>query len=127
MFGAACWPSDDPPHLVCVGRVGWKSEPFVAKLVETNYLDGRIIVMQEVSDSYLRQLYRRCLFTVFPSLYEGWACRSASRSPPVRFACAVIAPLSPKSPASSESISTSTIPSSPIASSAISLRMRRRG
>jgi hypothetical protein len=63
---------DDPPHLVCVGRVGWKSEPFVAKLVETNYLDGRVILLQEVSDAYLRLLYSRCLFTVFPSLYEGW-------------------------------------------------------
>jgi glycosyltransferase involved in cell wall biosynthesis len=63
---------DDPPHLVCVGRVGWKSEPFVAKLVETGYLDGRVILLQEVSDAYLRLLYSRCLFTVFPSLYEGW-------------------------------------------------------
>jgi glycosyltransferase involved in cell wall biosynthesis len=62
----------DPPHLVCVGRVGWKSEPFVAKLIETNYLDGRVILMQEVSDAYLQLLYSRCLFTVFPSLYEGW-------------------------------------------------------
>lgn len=63
---------DDPPHLLCVGRVGWKSEPFVAKLVETGYLDGRVILLQEVSDAYLRLLYSRCLFTVFPSLYEGW-------------------------------------------------------
>lgn len=63
---------DDPPHLVCVGRVGWKSEPFVAKLVETNYLDGRVVLLQEVSDAYLRHLYSRCEFTVFPSLYEGW-------------------------------------------------------
>src|SRR4029077_15123926 len=63
---------DDPPHLVCVGRVGWKSEPFVAKLVETGYLDGRVILLQEVSDAYLRLLYSRGLFTVFPSLYEGW-------------------------------------------------------
>jgi hypothetical protein len=63
---------DDPPYLVCVGRVGWKSEPFVAKLVETNYLNGRVILLQGVSDEYLRLLYSRCMFTVFPSLYEGW-------------------------------------------------------
>ena len=63
---------DDPPQLVCVGRVGWKSEPFVATLVETGYLDGRVILLQEVSDAHLRLLYSRCLFTVFPSLYEGW-------------------------------------------------------
>jgi hypothetical protein len=34
-------------------------------------------LLQEVSDGYLRLLYSRCLFTVFPSLYEAGACRSA--------------------------------------------------
>jgi glycosyltransferase involved in cell wall biosynthesis len=63
---------EDPPYLVCVGRVGWKSESFVADLVETNYLNGKVILLQEISDADLRLLYSRCLFTVFPSMYEGW-------------------------------------------------------
>lgn len=63
---------DDPPYLVCVGRVGWKSESFIADLVETNYLGGRVILMQDVSDAHLRLMYKRSLFTVCPSLYEGW-------------------------------------------------------
>jgi len=63
---------DDPPYLVCVGRVGWRSEQFLAELVQTNYLNGKIIILQEISDAHLRLLYERCLFTVFPSLYEGW-------------------------------------------------------
>jgi glycosyltransferase involved in cell wall biosynthesis len=63
---------DDPPDLVCVGRVGWKSDAFVAELVETDHLNGKVLLLKEVSDAYLKLLYRRCLFTVFPSLYEGW-------------------------------------------------------
>jgi glycosyltransferase involved in cell wall biosynthesis len=63
---------DDPPHLVCVGRLGWKSSGFVGALVESDYLDGRVHLLRDVSDTDLRTLYRHCLFTVCPSLYEGW-------------------------------------------------------
>ena len=63
---------DDPPHLICVGRLGWKATQFVSALVETNYLDGRVQLLREVSDTDLRLLYQRCLFTVCPTLYEGW-------------------------------------------------------
>jgi glycosyltransferase involved in cell wall biosynthesis len=62
----------EPPHLVCVGRVGWRSERFVAEMVESNYLDGKIVLLQEISDAHLHLLYEQCLFTVCPSLYEGW-------------------------------------------------------
>jgi glycosyltransferase involved in cell wall biosynthesis len=62
----------DPPHLICVGRVGWKSEPFIAGLVETNYLDGKVILLKDVSDEQLHVLYARCMFTLCPSQYEGW-------------------------------------------------------
>ncbi|MBV8525866.1 MAG: glycosyltransferase family 4 protein [Acetobacteraceae bacterium] len=60
------------PHLVCVGRLGWKSEAFLGNLVETGYLRGKLMMMHDVSDAELHALYARCLFTVFPSLYEGW-------------------------------------------------------
>jgi glycosyltransferase involved in cell wall biosynthesis len=63
---------DDPPALVCVGRLGWKSSAFVSTLVETDYLDGRVILLREISDTDLRALYERCLFTVCPTFYEGW-------------------------------------------------------
>lgn len=63
---------EDPPHLICVGRLGWKATPFVSALVETNYLGGRVHLLREVSDTDLQLLYQRCLFSIFPSLYEGW-------------------------------------------------------
>ena len=63
---------DDPPHLICVGRMGWKATPFISALVESDYLDGRVHLLREISDTDLQALYDRCLFTVCPTLYEGW-------------------------------------------------------
>ena len=62
----------DVPDLVCVGRLGWRSEQFLQTLLSTNYLDGRVQLREDVSDSELRALYRGCRFTVYPSQYEGW-------------------------------------------------------
>jgi Glycosyl transferases group 1/Glycosyltransferase Family 4 len=63
---------DDPPHLVCVGRLGWKSIGFISSVVESGYLGGRIHLLRDICDADLRLLYSRCLFTLCPSFYEGW-------------------------------------------------------
>ena len=63
---------DDPPHLVCVGRLGWKSSAFISTLVETSYLGGKVLLLRDICDADLRLLYDRCMFTVCPTLYEGW-------------------------------------------------------
>jgi hypothetical protein len=63
---------DDPPHLICIGRLGWKSSSFISALVETGYLGGRIHLLRDICDADLRLLYSRCLFTLCPSFYEGW-------------------------------------------------------
>ncbi len=63
---------DDPPHLICIGRLGWKSSAFISTLVETGYLGGRIHLLRDICDADLRLLYSRCLFTLCPSFYEGW-------------------------------------------------------
>ena len=60
------------PTLVCVGRLGWRAESFLEKMLSTDNLGGKIQILSEVSDSLLDQLYKDCLFTVYPSSYEGW-------------------------------------------------------
>ncbi len=62
----------DVPRLVCVGRFGWRAQGFLTNLFETDFLGGRIELREDVSDEALNALYRDCLFTVFPSVYEGW-------------------------------------------------------
>ena len=42
------------------------------QLVNSDYIDGRIRHIPAASDAELAALYRGCLFTVFPSFYEGW-------------------------------------------------------
>ena len=60
------------PTLVFAGRVGWLVADLMQQLDNTDWLDGRIVLVQDPSDAELAALYRGCLFTVFPSLYEGW-------------------------------------------------------
>ena len=65
-------PASAVPTLVFAGRVGWLVADLRQQLENTDYLDHKIIVMSDLSDARLGQLYRGCLFTVFPSHYEGW-------------------------------------------------------
>lgn len=60
------------PTLVCVGRNGWRAEEFLNNVISTNYLEGKISLLSDISDAELASLYEDCMFTVYPSLYEGW-------------------------------------------------------
>jgi len=41
-------------------------------LKTTHYLDGRVHILHDLSDTDLNTLYGACLFTTFPSFVEGW-------------------------------------------------------
>jgi glycosyltransferase involved in cell wall biosynthesis len=60
------------PSLVLVGRWGWYVDELRARLEATDYLDGTIVVLGNLSDAELKYAYENCLFTVFPSFAEGW-------------------------------------------------------
>jgi len=64
--------ADFVPNLIFVGKVGWLIDDLLADLEASNYLDGKIMLVSDLSDAELRECYRSCLFTVFPSLCEGW-------------------------------------------------------
>jgi len=61
------------PQLVFAGQKGCLVRDFLDQLKACNHLDGRIVVVHDVTDSELDLLYQKCLFTVFPSFIEGWA------------------------------------------------------
>ena len=71
-FEALCRQRVDVPHLVCVGRLGWRSEEFLAACEASGFLGGKIKILSDVSDSELAELYRNCMLTIYPSSYEGW-------------------------------------------------------
>ena len=60
------------PTLVFAGRVGWLVADLMEQLRNASYLDGKIVLVRNPTDSELTALYRGCLFTLFPSFYEGW-------------------------------------------------------
>jgi len=64
--------ADKTPTLVWVGRRGWLVEDLFNQMEATNWLDEHVLHLQDLSDYELEQLYQECMFTVFPSLYEGW-------------------------------------------------------
>ncbi|WP_395672834.1 glycosyltransferase family 4 protein [Inquilinus sp.] len=60
------------PRLVLAGQRGWRTEDLFDLLARTSNLGGLVSIAETPTDAELAFLYRHCLFTVFPSLYEGW-------------------------------------------------------
>jgi glycosyltransferase involved in cell wall biosynthesis len=65
-------PPDQVPTLVFAGRVGWLVEDLIRQIANTDCLDGKLVVIENPTDAELVTLYRGCLFTLFPSFFEGW-------------------------------------------------------
>lgn len=60
------------PQLVIVGRVGWAAGDTLSSIQRDPQVRDSITIMDGVTDAQLEWLYDNCLFTVYPSLYEGW-------------------------------------------------------
>ena len=57
------------PLLLLVGKVAANGE---ATRIISHREHAPVEILEGASDATLYQLYERCLFTVFPSFYEGW-------------------------------------------------------
>jgi len=65
-------PRDAVPQLVFAGAIGWLTQDFLRQLENCQWLGGKICLVEAPGDEELTVLYKNCLFSVFPSLYEGW-------------------------------------------------------
>ncbi len=63
---------DDLPLLVFVGMAGWGIRDLMNDIQLDPLTRGKIRMLNTVTDGELHALYRHCLLTVYPSLYEGW-------------------------------------------------------
>ena len=63
---------DRAPLLVFAGKRGWLIEGFFELLDANPALARRVKIVDLPSDRQLAWLYRHCLFSVYPSHYEGW-------------------------------------------------------
>jgi glycosyltransferase involved in cell wall biosynthesis len=64
--------ADAVPVLIFAGQVGWMVDDLLADLAASNWLGGKVEHRPGLSDVELDVVYGRCLFTLFPSLAEGW-------------------------------------------------------
>jgi glycosyltransferase involved in cell wall biosynthesis len=64
--------ADAIPVLIFAGQIGWMVDDLLEDLAASGYLGGKIEHRPSLSDEELDEAYRCCLFTIFPSLCEGW-------------------------------------------------------
>ena len=60
------------PRLVFAGKQGWLKQDFDDLMRGTGNLGGLVRIVEGPTEYELAYLYSKCLFTVFPSFYEGW-------------------------------------------------------
>lgn len=60
------------PQIVIAGRRGWLTEDLHYVITHDPSTDEKINLLERVSDANLSWLYENCMFTVFPSVAEGW-------------------------------------------------------
>jgi glycosyltransferase involved in cell wall biosynthesis len=60
------------PLLVLVGGIAWNGQDLARTIRSDARVKRFIHIIDDVDDRVLQWLYASCLFTVYPSLYEGW-------------------------------------------------------
>jgi glycosyltransferase involved in cell wall biosynthesis len=63
---------DAAPLLVFAGKRGWLIDEFDTLLKDNPAMAAKVLIVESPADRQLAWLYRNCLFTVYPSHYEGW-------------------------------------------------------
>lgn len=63
---------DHIPALLIVGRRGFGTQDLMWQIENDPLVADRLAVLHSVSDSELSWLYQNCLFSLYPSLVEGW-------------------------------------------------------
>ncbi|MGB4759537.1 MAG: glycosyltransferase family 1 protein [Candidatus Saccharimonadales bacterium] len=62
----------DLPSLVIVGRRGWLTDDIYTLMTTDPEVKEKFVFLQNAGDEELAWLYKNCLFSVYPSFYEGW-------------------------------------------------------
>ncbi|HRK42943.1 MAG TPA: glycosyltransferase family 1 protein [Gemmobacter sp.] len=60
------------PTICFVGMQGWRVENLMDDIALNHKVSHKFKVLPHVTDAQLGSLYRRALFCVYPSYYEGW-------------------------------------------------------
>jgi glycosyltransferase involved in cell wall biosynthesis len=74
VWDALCRDSSFPHDvkLVFVASAEWMTDDLRLEMTLNPYTRDRIVVLDRATDDELAALYGACLFTLYPSLHEGW-------------------------------------------------------
>lgn len=62
----------DLPTIVVAGKQGWLVDNFLYLVKNDPVISQKIIFLHGGTDRELAWLFKNCLFTLYPSFYEGW-------------------------------------------------------
>lgn len=60
------------PDMLIVGGKAWLSDDIYFQIQHDPEINTKIRFIENLGDGELLSLYKNCLFTVYPSIYEGW-------------------------------------------------------
>jgi glycosyltransferase involved in cell wall biosynthesis len=60
------------PKLVMCGRDGYANNNLKAQVENDHELRDLVVIIEDASDAEIEDLFRRCRFSLFPAVYEGW-------------------------------------------------------
>jgi glycosyltransferase involved in cell wall biosynthesis len=60
------------PKIYLVGTSGWKNKTIIEQINSDQKLKKHIKILRNVNDTDLTALFQNSLFSIYPSLYEGW-------------------------------------------------------
>ena len=60
------------PQLVIVGTRGWLTSDLQYLVENDPKIKNKIIILDNINDKGLSWVYENCMFSVYPSFYEGW-------------------------------------------------------
>ncbi len=63
---------DPMPKMVFVGMQGWGINDLMMDIKLDPKVKNHILILNNLNDNDLAFLYENCLFTLYPSIYEGW-------------------------------------------------------
>lgn len=63
---------DKMPEMLLVGGNGWLADSICYQIKNDPQINSKIRFINNCTDADLLALYKNCLFTVYPSVYEGW-------------------------------------------------------
>jgi glycosyltransferase involved in cell wall biosynthesis len=63
---------DNSPCLIIIGKPGWLSDNVMEFMTNDPLVNKKIHILNSVEDNDLLDFYKKSLFTIYPSFYEGY-------------------------------------------------------